>query len=322
MNIFTSVFLLFFLLITEAMACDGSAAFDPAQSVSFGHVIVQRDTAVGTVIAKGNATLNGEAHYWIGNDPCNIYFIMQYNGAVSSGMANIYTTNIPGVGIRASMYSWNHGGGFSAPPPGGLITTLSGAGGYGFNAPTVELIKTGAIVSGSLVPGNVAKLQSENNVSTSPNASSTWTLTSPVSVTQVACDIISGPSLSFPIGNVEAGQFHSPGTVSKETNTVKLGLDCDPNANINITLNGAQNAGTSDDSVLALSNQGQNGVAEGIGVQLLYDNNPLKINAMLHLKQSTGGQESFPLTARYIQTKDIVKPGTANATATLNLTYQ
>ncbi|WP_256937857.1 hypothetical protein, partial [Enterobacter chuandaensis] len=30
----------------------------------------------------------------------------------------------------------------------------------------------------------------------------------------------------------------------------------------------------------------------------------------------------FPLTARYYQTQTTVEPGTANASATLNLTYQ
>jgi type 1 fimbria pilin len=43
---------------------------------------------------------------------------------------------------------------------------------------------------------------------------------------------------------------------------------------------------------------------------------------MLNLKNSAGGQETFPITARYIQTKDKVTAGSANATATLNITYQ
>ncbi|MDU7775121.1 MAG: fimbrial protein, partial [Citrobacter sp.] len=93
-------------------------------------------------------------------------------------------------------------------------------------------------------------------------------------------------------------------------------------ANINVTLTGTQNPDTTDDSVLELSNQGDDKVAAGIGVQLLYNDTPLELNKMLNLKRSAGGQEPFPITARYIQTKDKVRAGQANATATLNLTYQ
>ena len=64
------------------------------------------------------------------------------------------------------------------------------------------------------------------------------------------------------------------------------------------------------------------GTAEGVGVQLVYNTIPLQLNNRILLKQSAGGQEAFPLTARYYQTRAVVKPGSANATATLNVTYQ
>lgn len=127
----------------------------------------------------------------------------------------------------------------------------------------------------------------------------------------------------FPFGNVPVEQFTSVGSFSQKSSTVNLGLDCDVDANINITLVGVQNpdSGTNK-SILALSDQGQPGVAEGVGVQLLYNDAPLEIDKRLELKQSAGGMESFPITARYIQTKNQVIPGKANATAVINVTYQ
>ena len=54
----------------------------------------------------------------------------------------------------------------------------------------------------------------------------------------------------------------------------------------------------------------------------MYNNSPLEINKMVNLKKSGGGVETFSIGARYIQTKESVMPGKANATAVLNITYQ
>ncbi|MCL6720425.1 fimbrial protein [Klebsiella sp. T2.Ur] len=105
-------------------------------------------------------------------------------------------------------------------------------------------------------------------------------------------------------------------------NTQNLGLNCDVGANINVSLSGTQNPDISDSSVLALTGQGGAGVAKGVGVQIVYNGAPLMLNNRIVLKTSSGGQETFPLTARYYQTRTTVSTGTANASATLNLTYQ
>jgi type 1 fimbria pilin len=141
-------------------------------------------------------------------------------------------------------------------------------------------------------------------------------------VSQVACSITT-PNLTFPIGDVLNSEFGTTvGYIPAKTSTQNLGLDCDRNANINVTLNGTQNPDVSDASVLALNNQGGSNTAQGVGVQLLYDGNPLVINSKLTLKQSSGGKETFPITARYYQTKNTVTVGEASTSATLTLTYQ
>uniref|UniRef100_UPI00292BC236 fimbrial protein n=1 Tax=unclassified Enterobacter TaxID=2608935 RepID=UPI00292BC236 len=138
-------------------------------------------------------------------------------------------------------------------------------------------------------------------------------------INQLACSV-STSSLSFPIGNVPSEQFIAVGTVSQQISTQNLGLNCDAGAAIKVTMTGIQSPDSSDPSILALST-GEN-TATGVGVQLLYGGKPLQLNQMLNLKNSAGGQETFPITARYIQTKDKVTAGSANATATLNITYQ
>lgn len=135
--------------------------------------------------------------------------------------------------------------------------------------------------------------------------------------------VLESRNLSFAIGNVPAEQFRQIGTVSNETVKADLSLSCDKNINVDVTLNGVQNSETSDASVLTLMNPGSEGVAKGIGVQLLYNGAPLKLNERLEMEATqSNGVVTYPLTARYIQTQDKIKAGTANAGATLNVTYQ
>ncbi|MFP2412591.1 fimbrial protein [Citrobacter braakii] len=112
--------------------------------------------------------------------------------------------------------------------------------------------------------------------------------------------------------------------ISNSTRTYTIDLNCDAGARINASLSGTQSAETANDSILALSGAGMSGVASGIGIQLLYGNTPLKLDNNIVLKTSAGGQEFPPgaFTARYFQTKNNVTAGSANATATLNITYQ
>ncbi|WP_288889287.1 fimbrial protein [uncultured Citrobacter sp.] len=318
------IFFLTVLFSSSGFACSGLVwdATTANQTISINNIFVQRDTPVGSVIASVNGTPSWPGFYYYA-DYCDMYAVMEYNGAQLSGYDHVYNTNVSGVGIRIKMATWSFGSGYASAAPGSLFSTISGNGGYGVYPPTVELVKTGNIISGALQPGAVTKMYAANNTYTGTVPSEvSWTLTTATQITQVACGITSGNSLSFPIGVVQGGQFTQKGTVSKEKTTVDLKLDCDPQANINITLNGTQNPDTNDSSVLTLTNQGQDGIAHGVGVQLVYNGTPLKLNERLVVKHSSGGQETFPITAQYIQTKDSVRPGIANATATLNLTYQ
>lgn len=123
------------------------------------------------------------------------------------------------------------------------------------------------------------------------------------------------------MGDILISKFTGTGVTAGDK-SFDLGLTCDKDAKINVSLAGTQNTDTTETSVLALTSAGQTGTATGVGVQLLYGGVPLKINTNLLLKTSAGGQETLPLTARYYQTKTAVGTGQANSSATLNITYQ
>lgn len=278
-------------------------------------IIVQRDIPVGSVIRQDDVYLNIPDMY-ADCRPGDVetQFIKWVNGWTPNN--NIAQTNVPGIGMRIG---FNYGGGLWGYVPTSMTMTNTKITSWMFGSQAkwqVELIKTGPVMAGRLASGIYASLMIQGVYIVSLNSTGG-------NVVPVACSITT-PTLTFPIGNIMAGTFGTAvGTIPAGAQTTQnLGLACDAFANVNVTLSGTQHPDVADTSVLALTGQGSAGVATGVGVQLLYNGTPLSINNRIVLKRSAGGQETFPLTARYYQTKNTVTTGTANTSATLNITYQ
>lgn len=310
-----SILFLAMLLSTSAFsACQINPGGD--YSMTFGNVIAQRDAPVGSTLSHINPSMPG---YSSGDGTeCDLYGSMVYMGPLKSSIDDVYQTNIPGVGIKFSAGT-NEGGGDLTPYPGTFMGSYTD-GSYGIFYIDAYLIKTDTTSSGALTPGEVAELTLNHKGETNGPVVRYNLISS--SVTTVACAITT-PKLTFPLGDVKASEFGTTiGFVPNETSTQNLGLDCDAEANINVELSGTQNPDVSEQSVLALSEQGDSGVASGLGVQLIYAGTPLEINKRIVMKKSEGGQEMLPITAQYYQTKTSVMPGDASTSATLTLTYQ
>ena len=283
-------------------------------TLSVGTITVPRDAPVGTVIFSGGGTYTGS--YLSGcTNPLMLGFSMRYNNATLSSYGNhVYNTNISGIGIRFSSnaYFENPSNTFSYNAQTSYVDW------YGGN---IQLVVTGPVSSGALTPGTigVVTLQGSDGVY---RDGLTATLTDGT-INALACSITT-PQLNFIIGDIPASTFGSTvgTTPAGAQNTQNLGLSCSAGTNITVSLSGVQNPDSANPSVMALTGQGSAGTAKGVGVQLLYNGAPLSINSPLLLKRSSGGQETLPLTARYYQTLTSVESGSANATATLNLTYQ
>lgn len=310
MNLVKLIFLMTFFMSGCCHAGCSVTTSVIQKTLNFGNLTVQRDAPVGTSI--GSMSL-GSTNIIYGTCPGGGYQYEQmvYFGAVSSGVSKVYNTNIAGVGIKGD---WGTGYDYTSPPTSQYFSS-----GTPIDSPpggSFYLVKTGNITSGALTAGIVAKVTLDGATAIQINLTST-------SVTQIACSITT-PSLNFPIGDVLTSKFGTNvGTIpTGGQNTQNLGLNCDAGANINVSLSGTQNPDVGTTSVLALTGQGGANVAQGVGVQILYNGTPLTLNNRIVLKQSAGGLETFPLIARYYQTKTVVATGTANASATLNLTYQ
>lgn len=301
-----------------------------------GSVTIQRDAPVGYITPKfsSNGTVWGLNCTGDSTADSEVYWTIKVPSSPVAGYTNVYATNLNGIGV---MYNFALNSGsqsfcnvqfddhidnstrtYTCHLPKGTNQDFS----LGSSLQFVKLsnnLTSGIVTSIPTVMSSYAL----NNQSGTWNLNNIWAGNGSLVVTAAACSI-NASNLTFPIGDVPASSFGTTvgTTPSIAQNTQFLGLNCTAGANINVRLSGIQNPDISNSSVLALTGQGSSDVAGGVGVQLIYNGSPLVINNRIVLKQSTGGSETFPITARYYQTKTIVTGGKANATATLDLTYQ
>lgn len=278
--------------------------------INLGAIAIQRDVPVGTVLKTITSSYTNQKY-----DTCTgggyEYDVLTYPGSTSTSIANVYSTNISGIGIRAYFTSGKY---FSTTNAARYISINSE--GY-FSIPvTVEVVKTGDTGSGSFTTGQIYKKSVDGG------ATVLSVMLTGGSVTTMACTI-NNNTVNVPLETVLASSFTGVNS-TKGDKPFTIGLSCDAGARINASLSFTQNTDTSNNSIIQLTGAGNSDVATGVGIQLLYGSTPLQRNTNIVLKTSTGGQE-FPsgaFTARYFQTKSTVTTGNANATATLNLTYQ
>ena len=315
-NLFLFILIVFSTVCSQsvlAISCGLNFDNDAIRSfnASLGTVYVQRDAPIGSIIATTSVAVLPEGAYTC-DQPWTLSYTLGLYKQESSFGDKIYNTDVPGVGIRIRTPS------FVVPDSVNMAANVA-------VQPVIfiiELIKTETtVVQGSSAGGTIAFQWGTSSSGITPLT--VITLTPSISIIPLACSI-NTPSLTFPIGNIPANIFgNGPGsTASGASNTQNLILNCDPQTNVTVMLEGGQNPDTTDNTVLALTGQGGSDVATGIGVQLIYNNSPMELNQRIVLKQSAGGQEIFPITARYVTTTTQVTAGKANASATLDLTYQ
>lgn len=318
--------LIFISSLLHAATCSpGNGGGTQTQTISMGSVIVQRDAPIGTVIATQTSNAVLEAFRCVGGGYAQLMYSMTYYGGIALG-DNIYKTNIDGVGLRIQQAgSVQYPNYLSNPTYAGRITTVVPTGGSLITSQSFvfEFIKTGDIKSDVMNVGAVGTYYMVTDLG------ATLTITrinmgAGNKVTQVACSI-STPNIQVPLDDVLASSLTTVNMTAKPK-PFNLGLQCDAGARINAKLLGTKNTDTSAAGVLQLTGAGSAGVAQGVGIQILYNGTAVAINSSsnLILKTSLGGQELLPFTAQYYQTKAAasVTTGSANATATLELTYQ
>lgn len=301
----------------------GEGAKTATIEFQFPDLVIQRDAPVGSILASKRATVaTHTGAVGIGmDDPliiCDKGHFLKYGDShfstVNYNGEAMLDSGIPGVSIRLKPYSGSALLQWSYPPEtiiafSGKLTTRS------YGGLDIEIVKTapttgnGNIKSGMMVRASAYDQYYLFNYRMIGSK-----------VTTVACSVTT-PSVQVQFGKIPKNKFTGVGSspISKEFN---ITLNCDSFARVNLSMDGIKNTDVSDGSVLALTGQGNDGIASGIGVQLTYNETPIELNKETSLKDSGGGLENFKFKAKYYQTKSKVTAGKANAIATFNITYQ
>jgi len=222
----------------------------------------------------------------------------------------IYPTSIPGVGIELT-----HNSGSSAysmaPYPGS--TTSGGDSTYSVST-TVQLVQTGPIANGSVLPsGEFAYWQWGNIV---PEY---FTLNNAITFVAPACNVDTS-SITVALPTLATSDFPNKDTTAGTT-PFAIQLTCPSGSTANASIKfTASNGYPTGYSTQLLKNTG---TATGLGVELLDQNStPVVFGSVTAVGTTPSGAWSLPYFARYHSISNAVGAGTVKAVATFTITYQ
>ncbi|MRS90357.1 fimbrial protein [Enterobacteriaceae bacterium RIT714] len=256
----------------------------------------------------------------------DVYFKITIDATPVDGYTDVYPTNMPAMGVR---FNFRTGAGFCGIKLTDKIENssrvytchLSGSSQDEIQS-SVELVR----IADDDIEGMIQKIPAvktsyhiDSNGTETP-LNNIWSGQANLSISLNSCSL-AAHSIAIPLGDVSDSSFTGVGSTSG-AKAFSLKLSCNMGLNVHVALDGKQNADTSDTSVLALTEAGEDGTAGGIGVQILFNDTPLKLSEDILVGTTDTFNETYNFMAQYIQTKPTIDGGTADTTATFNVTYQ
>jgi type 1 fimbria pilin len=298
-------------------------------------IVIQRDLSVGSLLGSQLTSSVVNAYNCTNSAPTATY---QQSGVKAAGSyvsvingRRIYSTNIAGIGVAVGYISskncpgstgWVDGTGTGDGNANNKL--ICAVNGLFANQPIqgqalLQFYKTGPTGSGTVTAQQVGSFILMNNQTSWHNPESTINIAA-FTVTTLACSV-SNTAIAVNMGNVDKRAFNGTGSSPADsyTRSFNIPLNCNAGTRINVRFDGnAQNASKGVLNLAAGSN-----TATGVGVQLLYNNAPVQIGAIIVAGTSaSAGSYNIPLKARYYQTASTITAGVANSSATFTLTYQ
>ncbi|HFZ8994351.1 TPA: fimbrial protein [Citrobacter freundii] len=134
-----------------------------------------------------------------------------------------------------------------------------------------------------------------------------------------ACTVASSESLHVTLPARALSDFGRIGRTSGET-PFALQLNCNSSVGIRLRLEGREAPGRGRQGVLKNDQSGEDR-ARGVGVQLLYQHQPVALHRNINLGVATAGNYAIEMGARYYQTHRRISAGAVSAVATYTLVY-
>jgi len=308
----------------------------PRTTVSPQDLTVPKELPVGAVIGTQTVTPTINAYYCFDNENgvvSNQTFGVKAVGTFDSMLngRRVYKTNIEGVGYSISGSTTDCPGGEATVNGSNTIRgnadtaamcTKSG----GMIAPTltgkvtVTFYKTAALTDSGIVNAQtVGGLALLNNLMLwfSPEAE---IAINSFRVITPACTMFT-TSVPVNLKDVNKNAFSGKGSTPGEEHTQSfiLPMGCTGGTQVSVKLEGD----THDAMKGVINTTGGDKAASGVGIQLLYNNQPAPLGSDIPVGTSVnGGYFAVPLKARYYQTGDRITTGTANGVMSFTMTYQ
>lgn len=287
------------------------------------NIIIQSDKSipVNTILKSYTIyTYPNITYIFLKGGSCSYSNSSQYLNGWIANASKVAQTNISGIGIKVAplMPKDNH-----AVPFLGETGNTSGVMYYpGIQNWSVDIIKTGPVsnLNGqTLRVGNLAEFYTYDYTANKKYIISKISIPNNFRITVASCTTNGIDTYNINLGDRYDMQFKNIGDTSSNVDIpIKLSCVAGTNIKVNITSSFIDNAPT---GKLNLAGTDR---ATGISVQLLNnDNNPIALNTQLTQQDNVSeGDYIFDWKARYIKTSNIVTPGTANASATVNIRYE
>jgi type 1 fimbria pilin len=309
-------------------ACSGSTA---TLTVDLGTISI----GTGSVVTVGSVikTLQGKWTSYASNSTgaCGAKTLISYEmpGAVSAGFSDVHDTNLPGIGMRISVWTVGQstlgvGGGYygmptaPAPLPYQLpLQSFSGQGvfGEGYNQIKVEVIRTGTDLAGGdlLVTGPLLVISDQSGA----GGSTTLTNLTVRGTSALKTCSVTTSRLVVDLGTVRMPDVAFSAPAASKAFTIEM--TCAASPSIAIQFDGLTVIGN--EKVLQLRDGP--GVATGIGLQILDSSaDPVTFGKSLPLiAAAPTGINKFNFSARYVPIAPHRTPGTADAIATFTMEY-
>lgn len=299
---------------------------DMPKMINVATLSVPTTLAVGATIPGSEQTVhvagNCDHPYESGMEIISCYY---GSGSEIPGLTGVYDSGVPGVGVALMNDKGQRitGGGKTAcdsrSTPVGYVSN-DGMQSFDFNV-TLELVKTSeAVQSGTLM-----QAQTEFGIGVYGNdgigSPNTISYAGNVNFQNVTCSVLPR-NLTVDLGDFPVSTFVSVGTLSSPAQNFDVTVNCNSTVQPEVKVTSSNGYETAFEGVLKLTQQ--TGMATGVGVQMVFDNNIATFDTYVNTQREAVANETLaiPFQVRYEQISDVVTPGPANTVATITLAYK
>ena len=325
--------LIFFSRTVMAWEC---STVTPSTMLSLQNITVSKDLPVGAVIGTQIITPTVKAFSCsdsqagaITNQSFGVKAIGTFDSIING--VRVYKTNVTGIGYAIS-------GATTACARGNTFVTGSNT--IRGDVNTVLLCQNNSGMINSTLNGTImvtfyktametgSGTISANTLGSFILLNNTLLLHSPEAAVNINAFTVITPAcklstVSVPVNmkEVDKTSFKGKGTTPSPENTQSFNIPMICNSGTAVSVRMEGNIYDAANGVINTTS-GSN-AASGVGIQLLYNNQPLQLGSDIAVGSSvTGGELLIPLKARYFQTGERITPGIANGVVSFTMTYR